>query len=166
VSPLKRPAEKDEEFEPSLADPAARARVEALTERLLALSETTSKEEDNRRYFFARGHEFAAILSDHGRALVDVRAPRPGLRGGSTPALRERMREGAHREGWVLVPLDTEEDIRAAEEIARLGYEEVLGLAPTVAVRKERPLESFGPGRAPPKGGKKKAAPARAKKAR
>ena len=163
---MKRPAEKDEEFEPSLADPAARARVEALTERLLSLAETTSKEEDNRRYFFARGHEFAAILSDHGRALVDIRAPRPGQRAASTPALRARMREGAHREGWVLVTLETEDDIRAAEELARLGYEEVLGLAPTVAVRKERPLESFGPGGAPGKGGKKKASPARTKKAR
>ncbi len=163
---VKRPSEKDEEFEPSIADPAARARVEALTERLLSLAETTSKEEDNRRYFFARGHEFAAILSDHGRALVDIRAPRPGQRGGSTPAMRARMREGAHREGWVLVPIETEEDIRAAEELSRLGYEEVLGLAPTVAVRKERPLESFGGAEGPAKGGKKKGAPPRAKKAR
>ncbi len=163
---VKRPSDKDEEFEPSIADPSARARVEALTERLLSLAETTSKEEDNRRYFFARGHEFAAILSDHGRALVDIRAPRPGQRGATTPTMRARMREGAHREGWVHVPLETEEDIHAAEELARLGYEEVLGLAPTVAVRKERPLESFGAGQAPSKGEKKKGAPPKAKKAR
>lgn len=141
---MKRPSDKDEEFEPRLTDPAARVRVEALTQHLLAFAETTSKEEDNRRYFFARGHEFAAILVDHGKALVDVRAPRPGSSRDPGTGLRERMHQGAHREGWVLVPLDTDDDIRAAEKMAVLAYEEVLGAAPTVAVRVERPLESFG----------------------
>jgi hypothetical protein len=140
---MKRPSDKDEEFEPRLVDPAARARVEALTQRLLSFAETTSKEEDNRRYFFARGHEFAAIIVEHGKALVDVRAPRPGSQREGGTGLRERMHQGAHREGWVLVPLDTEDDIRAAEKMAVLAYEEVLGMAPTIAVRTERPLESF-----------------------
>jgi hypothetical protein len=149
---MKRPSEKDEEFEPQLADPAARARVETLTQRLLSFAETTSKEEDNRRYFFARGHEFAAIIIDHGKPLLDVRAPRPGSRSEGPPALRERMRAGAHREGWVLVPIETEDDIRAAEQLAVLGYEEVFGTAPMIAVRKERPLESFTSGAAEAKG--------------
>lgn len=140
---MKRPSDKDEELETALQDPQARARVERLTERLLSFAETTSKEEDNRRYFFARGHEFAVVMVDHGRALVDIRAPRPGTLSQDHPSLRQRMHEGAHREGWVLVPLETEDDIRAAEEIARMGYEEVLGMAPTIAVRKERPLEAF-----------------------
>lgn len=150
---MKRPSDKDEEFELTLADPAARERVEKLTERLLSFAETTSKEEDNRRYFFARGHEFAAILVDHGRPLVDIRAPRPGTRADGAASLRQRMREGAHREGWVLVPIETDEDIRAAEEIAGLGYEEVLGMAPTIAVRKERPLDAFDAPAAPAKKG-------------
>jgi hypothetical protein len=151
---MKRPSDKDEELEPRLTDPAARARVETLTQRLLSFAETTSKDEDNRRYFFARGHEFAQIFADHGKALVDVRAPRPGSQRDGGTGLRERMHQGAHREGWVLVPLDTDDDIRAAEKMAALAYEEVLGMAPTIAVRKERPLESFasaprGKGKAP-----------------
>jgi len=151
---MKRPSDKDEEFEPRLEDPAARARVEALTQQLLSFAETTSKEEENRRYFFARGHEFAAVIVEHGKALVDVRAPRPGSQRDGGTGLRERMHQGAHREGWVLVPLDTEDDIRAAEKMAVLAYEEVLGMAPTIAVRKERPLETF----AAPSGGKEKPA--------
>lgn len=158
---MKRPSDKDEELEPRLSDPAARARVEALTQHLLSFAETTSKEEDNRRYFFARGHEFAAILSDHGKPLVDVRAPRPGSSRDTGSGLRERMHQGAHREGWVLVPLEDEDDIRAAEKMAVLAYEEVLGNAPTVAVRKERPLESFA---APESKGKKASGPKKAQK--
>lgn len=141
---VKRPSEKDEEFEVAQVDAKSRELIEAVTKQLLSFAETTSQEEDHRRYFFARGHEFAAILIEHGRALVDVKAPRPGSvavpRAGG---LRQRMHEGAHREGWVLVPLETEEDVRAAVELASLGYEEVLGQAPTVAVRKERPLDFF-----------------------
>jgi hypothetical protein len=152
---MKRPSEKDEEFEPQLADPAARARVETLTQRLLSFAETTSKEEDNRRYFFARGHEFAAIIIDHGKPLLDVRAPRPGMRTEGGSALKERMRAGAHREGWVLVPIETDDDIRAAEQLAGLGYEEVFGTAPAIAVRKERPLESFTSGAGEAKGKQK-----------
>ncbi len=163
---MKRPSDKDEEFEPQLSDPAARGRIEALTERLLSLAETTSKEEDNRRYFFARGHEFAAILVEHGKALVDVQGPRPGSLAEGGPGLRERLHQGAHREGWVLVPLDTDDDIRAAEKLAAIGFEEVLGVAPTVAVRKERPLESFGKaGEEAPKGPRKTGATKRSKKA-
>jgi hypothetical protein len=124
---VKRPSEKDEEFEVAQVDATSRELIEAITKQLLSFAETTSQEEDHRRYFFARGHEFAAILIEHGRALVDVKAPRPGSvavpRAGG---LRQRMHEGAHREGWVLVPLETEEDVRAAVELASLGYEEVL----------------------------------------
>lgn len=150
---MKRPSDKDEELEPRLTDPSARARVEALTQRLLSFAETTSKDEDNHRYFFARGHEFATIFADHGKAMVDVRGPRPGSQREGGTGLRERMHQGAHREGWVLVPLDGEDDIRAAEKMAALAYEEVLGAAPTIAVRTERPLESFvgaAPGREKP----------------
>ena len=158
---MKRPSDKDEELEPRLADPAARARVETLTERLLSFAETTSKDEDNHRYFFARGHEFATIFADHGKAMVDVRGPRPGSQQAGGVGLRERVHQGAHREGWVLVPLDAEDDIKAAEKLAVLGYEEVMGMAPTIAVRKERPLESFaGAAASRPKVAKKAAKPA------
>ena len=158
--PMRRPSDKDEEFEPRLADPAARARVDALTERLLSFAETTSKDEENRRYFFARGHEFAAVVVEHGKALVDVQAPRPGSSRDTGVGLRDRLHQGAHREGWVLVPLDTDDDIRAAEKLAAIGYEQVIGSAPTVAVRKERPLETFAEA---PKGGGKSAKKAGAK---
>jgi hypothetical protein len=141
---MKRPAEKDEEFEVAQVPPGVRPLVDQITAKLLAYAETTSQEEDNRRYFFARGHEFAAILIEHGQALVDVKAPRPGsLAENRIGGLRQRMHEGAHREGWVLVPIETEDDVKAALELASLGYAEVLGQAPTVAVRKERRLDEF-----------------------
>ena len=141
---MKRPSEKDEEVEWAGVPPATRKLIEQVTERLLSFAETTVREEEGRRYFFVRGNEFAAVVIQHGKAYADVRAPRPGSMGDSRVAgLKQRMREGAHREGWVYVPLETEEDVHAAVELAGLGYEEVVGSAPTVAVRKERPLESF-----------------------
>jgi len=141
---VKRPSEKDEEVEWASVSPETRKLIEQVTERLLSFAETTVREDEGRRYFFARGNEFAAVVIQHGKAYADVRAPRPGSIGDSrVVGLKQRMREGAHREGWVYVPLETEEDVRAAVELAGLGYEEVVGSAPTIAVRRERPLESF-----------------------
>jgi luciferase-like monooxygenase len=142
---VKRPSEKDEEVEWASVSPETRKLIELTTERLLAFAETTVREEEGRRYFFVRGHEFAAIVIQHGKALVDVRAPRPGSIGDSrVVGLKQLMHEGAHREGWVYVPLESEDDVRAVIELAGLGYEEIVGSAPTIAVRKERPLETFG----------------------
>lgn len=141
---MHRPEDKDEEITVVRIPAKARPFVEELTKRLLEFAETTVEEQRGRRYVLARGVEFATIFVDHGRAMADVRAPRPGsVSASSVSSLRHRMHEGAHREGWVMVPLETREDVAAAVELARMGYEEVLGLAPAPAVRKERPLESF-----------------------
>jgi len=124
----------------------ARPLVEQLTRQLLEFADTAVQEGGARRYFLARGVEFAVIFVDHGRAMADVLAPRPGGTSGASPrGLARRVHAGAHREGWVLVPLEADEDVRAAVELARMGYEDILGEAPGAAVRKERPLESFAP---------------------
>lgn len=141
---MRRPEEKDEELELPALSTSARKLADKLEARLLEFAETTVKEEGNRRYYLARGHEFAVIAVDHGRPLVDVKVPRPGsIAGASALRMKRRLHEGAHREGWVYVPLDNEEDVRAALEFCRQGYEEVLGTAPTLAVRKEKPLTFF-----------------------
>jgi hypothetical protein len=141
---VRRPEEKDEEVLVDRMPKKARPFVDRLTQQLLAFADTTVQEAGARRYFLARGVEYAVIFVDHGRAMADVLAPRPGGTSGTQAhGLRARVHAGAHREGWVLVPLEADEDVRAAVELARMGYEDVLGEAPSPAVRKERPLESF-----------------------
>jgi hypothetical protein len=160
---VRRPEEKDEEVLVDRMPRKARPFVDRLSKELLAFAGTTLQESGARRYFLARGVEFAVVFVDHGRAMADVLAPRPGgASGGAARGLRERMHAGAHREGWVMVPLETDEDVRAAVELARLGYEEVMGEAPSPAVRKERPLESFGGEKAG--GARRKSKPAKGSK--
>jgi hypothetical protein len=156
---MRRPEEKDEEVLVDRMPRKARPFVEKLTAELLEFSETTVQESGARRYFLARGVEFAVIFVDHGRAMADVLAPRPGGTSGSkSRGLSDRVHAGAHREGWVMVPLEADDDVRAATELARMGYEELMGRAPSPAVRRERPLESFGKaaGAKPKKGPSKK----------
>ncbi len=164
---MRRPEEKDDEILVDRMPPEAAPFVEQLTKELRGFADTALQESGARRYFLARGIEFAVIFVDHGRAMADVLAPRPGGTSGSASrGLRERVHAGAHREGWVLVPLESEEDIRAAVELARLGYRDILGEPPSPAVRSERPLESFGPaagrGGSPP--GAKRGSPKRSSK--
>lgn len=155
---MRRPEEKDEEVLVDRMPKQARPLVEALTEELLGLADTSLEEAGARRYFRARGVEFVVLFVDHGRAMADILAPRPGGTSGSrTRGLGERVHAGRHREGWVLVPIEGEEDVKAAVELARMGYEDVLGEAPGPAVRKERPLESFGGARAKRSSGRRKA---------
>lgn len=121
--------------------------VEQLTKELLGFAETALEEGGARRYFRAKGVELAVIFVDHGRLMADILAPRPGgTSGAGARGLAERVHAGRHREGWVLVPIEGEEDVKAAVELARMGYEDILGQAPAPAVRKERPLESFAAG--------------------